>query len=155
MRVIHPLLLLEGKAAALRGLPQADRQDAKHLRMLVLIVRQWLCEQLADPRKAFRAVERLAACTISPDGLQAFAQGIDLAQALPLDDMRAAAGFTAFFEQRAATGGEDHTEARATSAGVARTASLTSLDVLGTAEGLSERSVDLLDRTEGWPDRSS
>ena len=100
MRVIHPLLLLEGKAAALRGLPQADRQDAKHLRMLVLIVRQWLREQLADPRKVFRAVERLAACTVSPDGLQAFAQGIDLAQALPLDDMRAAAGFAAFFEQR-------------------------------------------------------
>ena len=100
LRVIHPLLLLEGKAAALRGLPQADRQDAKHLRMLVLIVRQWLREQLADPRKVFRAVERLAACTVSPDGLQAFAQGIDLAQALPLDDMRAAAGFAAFFEQR-------------------------------------------------------
>jgi hypothetical protein len=78
----------------------AEARLAMHLRMLVLIVRQWLREQLADPRKVFRAVERLAASTVSPDGLQAFAQGIDLAQALPLDDMRAAAGFAAFFEQR-------------------------------------------------------
>jgi len=58
----------------LRGLPQSDRQDAKHLRMLVLIVRQWLREQFADPRKVFRAVERLAMSTASPDGLHAFAQ---------------------------------------------------------------------------------
>ena len=36
----------------------------------------------------------------SPDGLQAFAQGIDLTQALPLEDMLAAAGFAAFFQQR-------------------------------------------------------
>jgi hypothetical protein len=62
LRVIHPLLLLEGKTAALQGLPQADRQDAKHLRILVLIVRQWLREQLADPRTVFRALERLATC---------------------------------------------------------------------------------------------
>jgi hypothetical protein len=100
LRVVHPLLLLEGKAAALRGLPQADRQDAKHLRMLVLIVRQWLREQLADPRKVFRAVERLAVGAASPDGLHAFAQGIDLTQALPLDDMRSVTGFAAFFQKR-------------------------------------------------------
>jgi hypothetical protein len=43
---------------------------------------------------------RLAACTVNLDGLQAFAQGIDLAQTLPLDHLRAAAGFAAFFEQR-------------------------------------------------------
>jgi len=100
LRVIHPLLLLEGKAASLRGLPQSDRQDAKHLRMLVLIVRQWLREQLVDPRKVFRAVERLAVCMASPDGLHAFAQGIDLGQVLPLDDMHAAPGFAAIFQQR-------------------------------------------------------
>jgi hypothetical protein len=100
LRVIHPLLLLEGKAAALRGLPQRDRQDAKHLRLLVLIVSQWLREHLPAPRKVFRAVERLAVCSASPDGLHAFAQGIDLTHALPLDEMCAAAGFAAFFQQR-------------------------------------------------------
>ena len=57
-------------------------------------------EQLADPRKVLRAVERLAICTASPDGLHAFAQGIDLAQVLPLDDMHSAPGFAAFFQQR-------------------------------------------------------
>ena len=64
------------------------------------MVRQWLREQLVDPRKVFRAVERLAMCMASPDGLHAFVQGIDLAQALPLDDMRAAPGFAAFSQQR-------------------------------------------------------
>jgi hypothetical protein len=100
LRVIHPLLLLEGKVAALRGLPQADRQDAKHLRILVLVVREWLREQLPEPRVVFRAVERLASCTASPDGVHAFAQGIDLADAVPTDDMRADAKFSVFFEQR-------------------------------------------------------
>lgn len=93
-------LLLEGKVASLRGLPQAQRQDAKHLRILLLVVREWLREQLGDPRAVFRAVERLASCAASPDGVHAFAQGIDLMQAAPWDDMRAAAGFTAFFQQR-------------------------------------------------------
>ena len=100
LRVIHPLLLLEGKTASLRGLPQADRQDARHLRIMVLVLRQWLEGQLQDPRVVFRAVERLAACAASPDGLHAFAQGIDLTGSLPLDEMRAAHGFAAFFEKR-------------------------------------------------------
>ena len=100
LRVIHPLLLLEGKVAALRGLPQADRQDAKHLRILVLVVRAWLREQLTDPHVVFRAVERLASCATSPDGVHAFAQGIDLTEAVPWDEMRATAGFAPFFKQR-------------------------------------------------------
>jgi hypothetical protein len=100
LRVIHPLLLMEAKTAALRGLPQGGRQDAKHLQMLTLIVRQWLREQLADPRAAFRAVERLAMCAASPDGLHAFGQGVDLLQSLPLADMRDAAEFAIFFERR-------------------------------------------------------
>jgi hypothetical protein len=100
LRVIHPLLLIEAKTASLRGLPQAGRQDAKHLRMLVLIVRQWLREQLAHPRSAFRAVERLVTCAASPDGLHAFTQGIDLIQSLPLDDMRCGVGYAAFFDRR-------------------------------------------------------
>ncbi len=100
LRVIHPLLLLEGKVASLRGLPQAGRQDAKHLAIMVLVVRQWLSEQLSVPRPVFRTVERLAACAASPDGVHAFAQGLDLAQALPLEEMREAEEFSSFLEQR-------------------------------------------------------
>jgi hypothetical protein len=100
LRVIHPLLLIEAKTAALRGLPQASRQDAKHLCMLVLIVREWLREQLAHPRSTFRVVERLVTCAASPDGLCAFAQGIDLIQSLPLDDMRSDTGYAAFLDRR-------------------------------------------------------
>ncbi len=44
LRVIHPLLLIEAKTASLRGLPQPGRQDAKHLRMLVLIVLKIIVE---------------------------------------------------------------------------------------------------------------
>jgi len=100
LRVIHPLLLLEGKAAALRGLPQGGRQDAKHLRILVLVVHHWLRQQLGKPRAVFRVVERLAAHAASPDGLHAFAQGIDLVQAVPLDEMRAAKGYATFLGRR-------------------------------------------------------
>jgi hypothetical protein len=100
LRVIHPLLLLEGKAAALRGLPQADRQDAKHLKILILVLRAWLRERLSEPRVVFRAVERLASCVSSPDGLHAFALGIDLVEAVPWEDMRVAEGFMPFFAQR-------------------------------------------------------
>src|SRR3989442_7347877 len=99
-RVIHPLLLLEGKAAALRGLPQADRQDAKHLKIVILVVYEWLKGQLGDPRAVFRAVERLATLAASPDGVKAFARGIDLLQAVPMEEMRAAPGFESFFQQR-------------------------------------------------------
>jgi hypothetical protein len=100
LRVIHPLLLLEAKVAAWRGLPQAGRQDAKHARILVLVVREWLREQLGNPRIVFRAVERLAACAATPDGVHAFAEGVDLMQALPLEEMQASEGFAAFFQQR-------------------------------------------------------
>jgi hypothetical protein len=100
LRVIHPLLLLEGKAASLRGLPQDGRQDAKHLRILVLVVREWLRQQLGRPRAVFRIVERLAADAATRDGLHAFALGIDLFGAVPLDDLRAARGFAMFLGRR-------------------------------------------------------
>jgi hypothetical protein len=100
LRVIHPLLLLEGKAASLRGLPQAQRQDAKHLRILVLVVHEWLRQRFDEPRVVFRAVERLAACAASPDGVNAFAQRIDLVQSIPLEEMQAEGRFAKFFERR-------------------------------------------------------
>lgn len=101
LRVIHPLLLLEAKTAALRGLNQDGRQDAKHLRILVLALRKWLRDRLNVPRRALRAVERLAGCAGSPDGVNAFAQGIDLVQIFPWDEMRTLDGYATFFERRA------------------------------------------------------
>ncbi len=99
-RVIHPLLLLEAKAASLRGLNQDDRQDARHLKILILVLQRWFRERLDDPRATLRAVERLAGCAGSPDGLNAFARGIDLIQAIPWDDLRALDGYSTFFERR-------------------------------------------------------
>ncbi len=63
-------------------------------------VEEWLREQIDQPRAVFRAAERLAAGAAAPAGLHAFTQGIDLLAAIPLDEMRAAEGFEAFFEQR-------------------------------------------------------
>lgn len=101
LRVIHPLLLLEAKTAVLRGLSQKARQDAKHLRILLLVLQRWLREQLNDPRPALRAVERLAACASSPDGLNAFGRGIDVMQVIPWDDLRGLEGYAKFLERRA------------------------------------------------------
>jgi hypothetical protein len=100
LRLIHPLLLLEAKAASLRGLPQAERQDAKHLRILTLVVHEWLKAQLSDSRSVFRAVERIAACAASPDGVHAFAQGIDFGHIFPLDEMRSFTGYETFLQKR-------------------------------------------------------
>lgn len=100
LRIIHPLLLTEGKCASLRGLSQATRQDAKHLRILTLVLRAWLRERLADPRAVFRAIERIAACALSPDGIAAFVRGIDVTDAVPLDELRQAAGFESFVSIR-------------------------------------------------------
>lgn len=100
LRVMHPLLLLEGKAASLRGLDQTHRQDAKHLRMMILVLREWLRDRLTEPRAVFTAVERLAACAASPDGVQAYAMGIDMLQTLPLEEMEQAEGYDEFLKQR-------------------------------------------------------
>ena len=75
LRVIHPLLLLEGKVASFRGLPQAGRQDAKHSRIMTLAVHEWLAGQLTSPRPVFRTVERLAICAAGPDGVHALRTG--------------------------------------------------------------------------------
>lgn len=100
VQVIHPLLLLESKLACLRSLQQADRQDEKHVRLMVQVVNAWLQEQLSLPRDAFRAIERVVAMMVTPDGLSAFERGIDLWKAVPLTAMRSTTGFEAFFEKR-------------------------------------------------------
>ena len=42
LSVLNPVLCLEGKLKSVVGLPQFGRQDLKHLKMTVLIVRAYL-----------------------------------------------------------------------------------------------------------------
>lgn len=100
LRVMHPLLLMESKAACLRGLSQTSRQDSKHLRMMIVATRNWLHSQQSHPRRIFRAIERIAAFAQSPDGLHAFAKGIDVMQAVPISDLEKDANFSEFFAER-------------------------------------------------------
>lgn len=100
LRVIHPLLLMEGKVASLCGLDQVHRQDSKHLKLLTLVFQEWVRERLDDPRAVLRAVERLAACAASPDGVSTFARGIDLMQAVPWEDLRGSQAYAEFFQRR-------------------------------------------------------
>ncbi len=100
IEVLHPLLLLESKLACLRSLNQSDRQDEKHVRLMVIVVFAWLNDQIESPRDIFRAIERIAAMMMTPDGLSAYNHGIDLWQAIPLDNMKAKSDFQLFFKQR-------------------------------------------------------
>ncbi len=100
IEVLHPLLLLESKLACLRSLNQSDRQDEKHVRLMTQVLSAWLNEQMESPRHIFKAIERIAAMMMTPDGVSAFERGIDLWQAIPLEKMRAADEYQQFFDKR-------------------------------------------------------
>ncbi len=100
LRVMHPLLLLESKLACLRGLSQHGRQDEKHVRMMVSVVSGWLADQSSQPRTVYKAVERIAALMVTPDGLHAWMSGIELWDAVPLDCWRENEDFKLFFLKR-------------------------------------------------------
>lgn len=100
LRVIHPILLLESKLACYRSLPQSGRQDLKHTTLMSLVLRAWLLEQLLEPRRVFKGVERIVSLMQTPDGLNAYAKHIDLWNVIPLDEMRCALGYEQFFSQR-------------------------------------------------------
>lgn len=100
IEVLHPLLLLESKLACLRSLNQSDRQDEKHVRLMTHVVSAWLDEQIESPRHIFKAIERIAAMMMTPDGVSAYERGIDLWQAIPLDRMRTAEDYQQFFDKR-------------------------------------------------------
>ena len=100
VQVIHPLLLLESKLACLRSLNQTARQDEKHVRLMVRVVRAWLEQQLDVPRDVYRAVERIATMMVIPDGLSAYERGIDLWDAVPLESMKRNSFYEKFFSHR-------------------------------------------------------
>jgi hypothetical protein len=100
VHVIHPLLLLESKLACLRSLSQHGRQDEKHLRMMMSVIHGWLAEQSNQPRSAFKAIERIVAQMLTPDGLNAYVKGLDLWAAIPLINWKSNPLFEVFFQRR-------------------------------------------------------
>ncbi|MDP0492680.1 MAG: hypothetical protein Q7Q71_16670 [Verrucomicrobiota bacterium JB023] len=50
IRVIDPIFLFQSKCHCLRGLDQAGRQDEKHLRMLCLLLPEYLVELIEEAR---------------------------------------------------------------------------------------------------------
>jgi hypothetical protein len=88
LNVLNPVLCLEGKLRCLQGLPQAGRQDEKHVRLSTLIVREFLSEQLpvVNPRTGLNLVERVVRNAWSESGLYAwYHYGIEVKAAVPIE----------------------------------------------------------------------
>jgi len=91
IKVLHPVLCLEGKLSCLRGLPQEGRQDLKHVVMSILCVKELLTDLIRkdDPRSGLKLVERVLASALREDGLNAwYHHKICIEEAIPLDTLR-------------------------------------------------------------------
>lgn len=92
VKVLHPVLCLEGKLRCLRGLPQNGRQDLKHVQISLLVVRQVLketCQDL-DPRVGLKMLERVIGGISREDGLYAwYRHQVYLERAIPLNWIQA------------------------------------------------------------------
>lgn len=94
LKVLHPLLCLEGKLACLAQLSQAGRQDAKHAALSILSARGYLEEVLATrgARPLLKAVERLWRLAATAEGLAGFGRaGLRPESATPFDAIRRSA----------------------------------------------------------------
>jgi hypothetical protein len=92
VKVLHPVLCLEGKLRCLRGLPQNGRQDLKHVQISLLVVKQVLKEtcQDTDPRPGLKMLERILGGIGREDGLYAwYRHQVYLERAIPLDWIQA------------------------------------------------------------------
>jgi hypothetical protein len=88
IKVLHPILCLEGKLRCLRGLPQHNRQDLKHVQILLWCAYQFLSQmcQQPDPRPSLKLLERLIGSALREDGLYAwFHHQILLEQGIPIE----------------------------------------------------------------------
>jgi hypothetical protein len=91
VRVLHPVLCLEGKLRCLRGLPQGGRQDLKHVVMSTLCVKELLRNLIRkdEPRSGLKLVERVLGSALREDGLSAwYHHGICIESAIPIDTLR-------------------------------------------------------------------
>jgi hypothetical protein len=88
LKVLHPILCLEGKLRCLRGLPQQNRQDFKHSKILIICVNQFLGEFIAknQPRTCLKLIERVLDMGLREDGLSAwYHHQIAIEDAIPFD----------------------------------------------------------------------
>lgn len=87
LKVLHPLLCLESKLKCLRGLDQTARQDEKHVRLSILILRAFLTSQLSTQpvRSLLNLIERIADNLWTDTGLNAWYEyGIEVEAAIPI-----------------------------------------------------------------------
>lgn len=88
IKVLHPVLCLEGKLRCLSGLPQLHRQDLKHLKMSILCVQALLRDFCRDddPRPGLKLVERVVSSALREDGLNAWHRyEVSTETAIPMD----------------------------------------------------------------------
>lgn len=88
LKLLHPLLCLEGKLRCLRSLPQGGRQDLKHVKILVLCLREFFEDLIRQSqfRPALKLFERVINTALREDGLSAwYYHRIDIVNTLPID----------------------------------------------------------------------
>jgi hypothetical protein len=73
LKVLHPILCLEGKLSSIKGLPQAGRQDIKHAQMSLLCLKELLKDYATtiSSRKGLKLTERILKNALSENGLNA------------------------------------------------------------------------------------
>jgi hypothetical protein len=74
LKVLHPILCLEGKLSSIKGLPQAGRQDIKHAKMSLLCLKELLKDYTTtqSSRKGLKLTERILKNALSENGLHAW-----------------------------------------------------------------------------------
>jgi hypothetical protein len=91
LNVLHPLLCLEGKLKCLQSLDQRGRQDEKHVRLSLLILKSLILTQLPvqPPRSLLKIVERIMNSALTDAGLNAwYRYEIMLESAIPLEQIQ-------------------------------------------------------------------
>lgn len=90
LKVLHPILCLEGKLRCLRSLPQQNRQDLKHTKILIICVNQFLANLIIDSpaRTGLKFMERILNNALREDALNAwYHYQIKIEDAIPFDTL--------------------------------------------------------------------
>jgi hypothetical protein len=88
IKVLNPVLCLEGKLKCLLRLPQGGRQDLKHVKMSIMCVKEFLADicLAQEPRTGLKLVERVFSNSLREDGLNAwYRHSIEVELAIPLE----------------------------------------------------------------------
>jgi hypothetical protein len=88
IKVLHPVLCLEGKLKCLRGLPQIGRQDLRHVKMSVLCLNELIKDLLnySKARPTLKLIERVLESALREDGLSAwYRYQIQVESAIPVE----------------------------------------------------------------------